>query len=128
MSKTIFRLLTMAMIAILSCQFASCSDDDDDIETADIVGNWYATVNNGKATISLTFNDNKTGYLHYCWDNVRYHTIDYSFTYKISGSTIKTSGTYVDYDDGVSEGSMDFSFSNGKITGGRWSTDNGYTK
>lgn len=120
-----------------ACVFISCSDDEDDISKNDIskndiVGTWYATVNHGKADVSLTFESNKTGYLHYCWDNVRYHTVDYAFTYSISGNKIKTKGTFVETDpeNGVStnDGAMDFTYSGGKLTGGRWATDNGYAK
>lgn len=123
-----YKLFGIIMMLMLGMSFVSCSDDDGDAGRSDIVGTWYATVNNGKATISLTFNDDKTGYLHYCWDNVRYHTVDYAFTYSISGNTIKTRGTFADSDDGVSEGSMNFTYSGGKITGGRWSTDDGYSR
>ena len=130
------KILFYMMLVLSSC-LLGCSDDDDKLSTNDddklstndIVGTWHATVGGGKASISLTFNSNKTGTLNYCWDNVIYHVVEYIFTYQISGNTIKTQGTYIDSDsDGDTEGSMDFTYSNGKLTGGRWATDNGYTR
>ena len=129
--KTRKYLLLFAMI-FTACVFVGCSDDEEDISRNDIVGTWYATVIGGKATISLTFESDKTGSLHYCWDNVRYHTVGYAFPYSISGNKLKNKGTKVDNDpeNGVStyESSMDFTYSDGKLKGGDWSTDNGYTK
>lgn len=123
MRKSIFYSIIMMLTFGLS--FLSCSDD---VETADIVGTWHATVSGGKANISLTFNSDKTGNLHYCWDNVNYHVVEYAFTYKISGNEIKTSGKAFDSSSGESDCSMTFTYANGKLTGGRWGTDNGYTR
>lgn len=115
------------VMLLSACMNVSCTDD---IEENEIVGTWHATVNGGKANISITFEPNNTGYLFYCWDNVNYHTIGYSFTYKISGKDIKTKGVFADSDpdEGEYEGSMTLTYSGGKLTGGRWATDNGYTK
>lgn len=113
-------------ICCLSISINSCSDDD--ISSNEIIGTWYATTSGGKASITLTFNSDHTGYLHYCWDNVRYHVIEYVFTYKINGNEIKTNGTVVDSDEGESSGSMNFKVVGDKIIGGRWHTDNDYSK
>ena len=123
------RIFNLIVILFLGLTFAACGDDDDDVSSIDIVGTWHATVGNGKATITLTFENNNTGFLHYCWDTSnRYRTVDYAFTYKVSGNTIETSGTAVDSEDGPSEKSMKFTYSNGKLTGGSWATDNDYSK
>lgn len=129
MKKYKKRLQTFVAIAMCICMaIALNSCGDDDISSNDITGTWYATSSGGKASISLTFNSDKTGNLHYCWDNVRYHVIEYIFTYKISGNEIKTNGTFIDSDDGESSGSMNFKVVGDKITGGRWHTDNDYSK
>ena len=63
-----------------------------------------------------------------CWDNVNYHVVEYAFTYKISGNEIKTSGKAFDSSSGESDESRTFTYANGKLTGGGWITDNGYTR
>ena len=124
--KNFFNLI---VILFFGLTFAACGDDDDDVGSIDIVGTWHATVGNGKATITLTFENNNTGFLHYCWDtSSHYRTVDYAFTYKVSGNTIETSGTAVDSEDGAYDESMKFTYSNGKLSGGRWATDNDYSK
>lgn len=44
--KTI-KFLSLLMFVALSAGFASCSDDDDDFESADLVGTWEATHSDG---------------------------------------------------------------------------------
>ena len=116
-------------MALCAITFCACGGDDDDVASMDIIGTWHATVGNGKASITLTFENNNTGFLNYIWDtSYHYRTVNYAFTYKIHGNTIETTGTAVDSEDGVSEGNMKFIYSNGKLTGGRWATDNDYSK
>lgn len=124
------KFLAILFMAIVTCaSFSACSDDDEDGgNVSDIVGTWYATVGNGKASISLTFNNDKTGILDYEWDNINYHRVIYSFTYTFSGGKINCNGTSVDSDGSSDQESMTFEYSGGKITGGRWATDSPYKK
>lgn len=126
-----FRFIAMMFVAIMTCvTFSACSDDDDDNSgnTSEIVGTWYATVANGKARIYLTFNSDNTGQLDYEWDNVNYTRAIYTFTYTYSGGNVKCNGTIVHSSDGTSPQEMTFKYSNGQLTGGRWTTDSPYRK
>lgn len=128
-----FRFIAMMFVAIMTCvTFSACSDDDDDNSgnTSEIVGTWYST-DNGKRSVVVTFNEDRTGYLESTWNGLTYHKYIYTFTYTYGGGVVKCDGTMVESsEDGTetSSYSMEFKYSGGQLTGGRWADAQTYRK
>jgi len=64
---TKYLMMMIAMLA-MSVSFSSCGDDDEDIEKVSIVGKWEQ-VNSAGTVITVTFNSNRTGVVHYLYTN-----------------------------------------------------------
>lgn len=98
-----FRLLGMALIAILvSVNFASCSSDDDEENNASrLIGTWYE-INSEEEQICFSFKSDYTGYT---WANHygESESNKYKFTWKATDTEItiefkdgKDAGIYTD--------------------------------
>lgn len=64
---TKYLMMIVAMLA-MSVSFSSCDPDDGDIEKVSIVGKWEQ-VNSAGTVITVTFNSNRTGVVHYLYTN-----------------------------------------------------------
>lgn len=129
----LFKYIILAVSVLFTALiFTACSDDDEGGSgsiPSDLYGKWYATVGEGKGSVYVTFNRDKTGYQEYTWDSgIRYHTAEFTFSYTMNGSTINCKGVLVDSEDGVSQCSRTFKYSGGKLTGGNYVTDAPYQK
>lgn len=65
--KAITKYLMM-MVLLLAMSSSSCRDDDEDIVKVSIVGKWEQ-VNSAGTVITVTFNSNRTGVVHYLYTN-----------------------------------------------------------
>lgn len=96
MRKTsLFQLMTILMVTLLSLGFASCgSDDDDSVDSSGngtIIGTWEET-DYTDGTWQWTFNSNGKGSCKV----TNKTTYSFSFDYILNGSSLKISG----YEDG----------------------------
>lgn len=75
------RFFYFALIAILLCAgFTACSDDDEDVQSSDIVGKWYME-EYGEDSY-LVFNADGTGYSYYIEDGTD------RFEYTLNGNIL----------------------------------------
>lgn len=75
----IFRMIGLAVVAILMCvNFSSCKDDDDDAKTASIVGSWV-DVEDPDYTVVFTSSN---------FEFLEDGDLEYSGTYSLSGNKI----------------------------------------
>ena len=82
----LWSLLAIMMATTLCVGFASCSDDDDDVNSS-IIGTWEET-NYFDGTWQWTFNSNGKGSCKVT-DNTTY---TFSFSFSFDGTTLKISG------------------------------------
>lgn len=95
---TKYLMMMVAMLA-MSVSFSSCGDDEEDIEKVSIVGKWEQ-VNQAGTVITVTFNSNRTGVVHYLYtnntgdenENFEYDYIDSDRSLTVIGSQL--SGVY----------------------------------
>ena len=96
--KKSFKFMAFAMIAVFSLAFVSCSDDDDDIDKAQLVGKWINTKvewKDSESSDSETYDDDRrylildsdgTGMVNP--DNLFENEIDDIFNWKVSGNKL----------------------------------------
>lgn len=82
----LWSVFAIMMATTLSVGFASCSDDDDDVNSS-IIGTWEET-NYFDGTWQWTFNSNGKG-SRKVTDNTTY---TFSFSFSFDGTTLKISG------------------------------------
>lgn len=97
---------SMLFFMVTAFAFTACGGDDDEDggDYSSVVGIWSGTGNNGKRSVQLTLNADRTGTEEVQWNNVRWSRKYAVFTYTFSGNKIKCKGTYTSADsDGNSE-------------------------
>lgn len=121
------------MLVVCGLSFVSCSEDEGSGSIpSNLVGNWMG--HTSKRSVYITFNSNGRGTMEMYYEGGSgwWKESKATFSYSVSGSSVKCKGTIVEVSsDGnvLNESfSTTFTFSGSRLTGGKYGDISSYTR
>ena len=109
MKKSIINLFTLVCVSILCATFSSCSSDDEEKITSDLVGTWVYS--DELLTEKMIFNSNGS-FVDTCNELVDSEIFRFKGTYSIAGDFLTMKGITAEQWDATANKWVEFEFGN----------------